>query len=315
MSSPSDNLLICTACGTQFDTSSPSLLTRCNICNDPRQFVPKTGQSFTTQSQLLSLGHVNKREALDDSQNFWSIWTEPKIGIGQRAVFIKTPVGNVLWDCITFIDEETTEWIKSEGGLGAIVISHPHYYTTHLKWAKVFDCPVHLSVEDKEWLNQEDKLNSRIFIKKDEYEINIAGQKTGLIALKLGGHFPGSLVLLSTFTGRLFIADTLVTTPSGLGDWSQGIGGGKEARPKGMNSYAFMWSIPNMIPLSAEDIIGMWNVLKKNEFKSTHGAFIGSDVYDGKNGERSGVKERVLGSMQIQVQRMGWEGHAFLEEK
>jgi len=314
MSSSSEKLLICTACGTQFDTTSYSLLTSCNICNDPRQFVPTAGQSFTTKSQLLSSGHINKLEALDNDQSFWSLWTEPKIAIGQRAVLIKTPAGNVLWDCITFLDEETINWIKNEGGLGAIVISHPHYYTTHLEWAKVFGCRVYLSVEDKEWLNREDKLKARIFIEKDEYEIEIAGRKTGLVALKLGGHFSGSLVLLSTTTGRLFVADTLVTTPSGLGDWSRGVGGGKEARPEGMNSYAFMWSIPNMIPLSAEDIIGMWNVLKKFDFNSTHGAFAGTDIYDGGNGERSGVKARVLGSMQTQVRKMGWERHAFLKE-
>lgn len=227
---------------------------------------------------------------------------------------IKTTLGNVLWDCITFLDNETVDWVKSQGGLEAIVISHPHYYTTHLEWAKTFDCPVYISVEDKDWVNREDKSNSRVFIENNEQDIEIKGQKSGIIALKLGGHFPGSLVLLHSTSGRLFVADTLVTTPSGLGDWSKGIGGGKDARPDGMNSYSFMWSIPNMIPLSAEEIVRMWDLLKRFEFSSTHGAFVGTEVYDRSHGSESDVKKRVLDSMKIQVRRMGWESHALLKE-
>jgi hypothetical protein len=38
------------------------------------------------------------------------------------------------------------------------------------------------------------------------------------------------------------VADTLMPTPAGLGDW------GDRERPKGMNSFAFMWSYPNVRP-------------------------------------------------------------------
>jgi hypothetical protein len=75
-----------------------------------------------------------------------------------------------------------------------------------------------------------------------------------------------------------------------------------------------MWSIPNMIPLSADEITGMWEVLKKHEFQSTHGAFVGTEMKDGSRGSKTGVKQRVLNSMQIQVRRMGWRDHAFLNE-
>jgi hypothetical protein len=81
-----------------------------------------------------------------------------------------------------------------------------------------------------------------------------------------------------------------------------------------MTSFAFMWSIPNMIPLSVDEISNMWKVLKSHEFESTHGAFVGVEVRDGTNGSNSGVKRRVLESMQIQVRRMGWKDHAFLNE-
>jgi len=77
---------------------------------------------------------------------------------------------------------------------------------------------------------------------------------------------------------------------------SKGPAGGEDARPEGMNTYSFMWSIPNMVPLSAEEIAGMW------------------EVRDGGGGSKKPVKKRVLESMQIQVRRMGWKEHAFLNE-
>jgi hypothetical protein len=313
MSHHTENLLVCSACGTQFDVEDRALLTRCRICDDPRQFVPPTGQAFTTLAEMKKAGFRNKWKELDGDERFWSVWTEPKFAIGQRAILIKTPLGNVLWDCISFLDEETINRINGMGGLAAIVISHPHYYTTHLEWAETFDCPVYLSWEDKEWLNRLDRLGkARTFIEGSEEEIEVQGEKTGVKALKLGGHFPGSLVCLAF--GRLLVADTLVTTPSGLGDWSKGPDAGKGGRPPGMNSFAFMWSIPNMIPLSPEEVAVMWNVLKNHEFESTHGAFVGTDVRSGSGGSSASVKTRVLESMQIQVRNMGWRDHPFLRE-
>lgn len=125
-----EELLICSACGTQFDVEDRKLLKTCRICDDPRQFVPRTGQAFTTLGELKRDGYRNQWEVLDGDERFWSIWTEPKFAIGQRAVLIRTPTGNVLWDCVSFIDEETVKWINGLGGLAAIVISHPHYYST-----------------------------------------------------------------------------------------------------------------------------------------------------------------------------------------
>jgi glyoxylase-like metal-dependent hydrolase (beta-lactamase superfamily II) len=182
---------------------------------------------------------MNQTRPLHTDHRFISIWTEPKFGIGQRAILIKTPGGNVLWDCIALLDDETVEWIKSEGGLEAIVISHPHYYTTHLEWAKTFKCPVFISKEDTEWL-------SRRHSSPTEGQVFITGEgapifKSGVKAVKLGGHFPGSLVCL--YDGRLLIADTLLMTPAGMGNWKD------KPRPIGMNSFAFMWSIPNVSQL------------------------------------------------------------------
>jgi hypothetical protein len=55
-----------------------------------------------------------------------------------------------------------------------------------------------------------------------------------------------------------------------------------------------------MIPLPPKEIGEMWKAIKPFDFESTHGAFVGLDVRD-KN-----VKKRVLESMKIQVNAMGW---------
>ncbi|KAI3394637.1 hypothetical protein diail_2501 [Diaporthe ilicicola] len=315
MASPdTKDWLICTACGTQYPTADRQQRTRCFICDDPRQFTPPSGQSFTTLgsmvSSLAAYKNVFRRHDKDDRLTF--IYTTPKFAIGQRCVLVRTPAGNILWDCITLLDDATVAEVNRLGGIQAIVISHPHYYSTHLQWARAFGCSVYLSAEDSQWLAQTDP-SRQVFLSEGtrELEVVLSGnKKTGATALKLGGHFPGSLVLL--FAGRLLIADTLLTTPAGIGSWETDAAGNRReghlGRPQGANSFAFMWSIPNLIPLSPDEISQMWDVLGKHDFHSTHGAFMGQDIEDEK------IKGRVLESAQIQVRRMGWTDHAFLSK-
>ncbi|KAI0859630.1 beta-lactamase-like protein [Xylaria cubensis] len=296
--------LVCKTCGTQFPTDDKHKVTTCLICDDPRQYVPPSGQFFTSLDELRSTGeHKNIFTPLpgDPKGRFVGINTQPKVAIGQRAILVQTPEGNVLWDCITLLDDETIKKIKDLGGLKAIVISHPHYYSTHLEWARAFDCPVYLAAEDKEWLTEHDATR-QVFVTDIETEV------FGTKVLKLGGHFPGSLVLL--YEGRLLIADTFLATPSGLGDWSTDAVGATRERPRGMSSFSFMWSYPNMIPLGPDALEHMWAILKNYEFGSTHGAFPGIDIV--KTPEE--MKRRVLESMQIQISHSGHGEHAMLKE-
>lgn len=300
-----ESWLVCTACGTQFPTADRQEVKTCFICDDPRQFTPPTGQAFTTLSELRSTAK-NTWTPFTGDDRFTSIFTEPKVGIGQRAILIKTPNGNVLWDCITLIDDETISKIKDLGGLKAIVISHPHYYTTHVEWARAFNCPVYLAAEDKQWTTQSSI--HQVFVDVTELDLHINGVSSGIKILKLGGHFLGSFVAL--YDGHLLIADTLVTTPAGLGSWDTDAVGIARSRPPGMNSYSFMWSIPNMIPLAPGELQRMWSILKKYDFSSSHGAFINMDIVK----TVPEMKRRVLESMQIQIKYMGYGDHAFLKE-
>ena len=44
------------------------------------------------------------------------IGTTPKFGIGQRALLVQSPGGNVLWDCISLLDDATVEAVQPSAG-------------------------------------------------------------------------------------------------------------------------------------------------------------------------------------------------------
>ncbi|TQS32701.1 hypothetical protein Golomagni_06977 [Golovinomyces magnicellulatus] len=177
----SDNYSVCVTCGTQFGIEYDSRPATCRMCDG----------NYTNEI---------KQDPIDG--RIWSIFSRPQFAIGQRALFIQTEAGNVLWDCITYLDEATIKFIKERGGLKAIAISHPHFYSSHLEWAREFDCPVYLADEDQEWLNREDTQGKRIFYKGEHIEI-----LPGVNMVKLGGHFPGSSAL--HWNNNLFVGDSI----------------------------------------------------------------------------------------------------------
>ena len=134
----------------------------------------------------------------------------PQFGIGQRVFLIQTPAGNVLWDLLVHLDDETIMKIKAMGGLHAIVISHPHYYSNYVQWAHVFQCPVYFSPEDAQWVDRQDVKDVERRWIQNQHEAILPG----ITAIKCGGHFDGSLALhWDEFGGVLFIADTMFTVP------------------------------------------------------------------------------------------------------
>src|SRR3982074_3231289 len=81
----------------------------------------------------------------------------PAFGIGQRAILARTPAGNVLWDCLALIDDATVDLLKGMGGVAAIAISHPHYYTTMVEWSRALGgAPIYLHAADSQWVMRAD---------------------------------------------------------------------------------------------------------------------------------------------------------------
>lgn len=94
--------------------------------------------------------------------------------------------------------------ILSIGGLKAIIISHPHYYTSVNEWLTAFNCPVYTTPEDREWLKNTPAEKKVTFLNEEVTEI-----LPGVTALKVGGHFPGSFLL--HWDKHLFHGDTFIT--------------------------------------------------------------------------------------------------------
>ena len=139
------------ACGTQFqDSGAPPQ--ECPICVDPRQYVPKGGQQWTTMSELAT-GHSNE---FRQEGSLVGVGTAPGFAIGQRALLVPYGDSNLMWDCITLLDHATAEEIERQGGLAGIAISHPHYYSAMIEWAQRFECPIYLHAADTEWVMRPD---------------------------------------------------------------------------------------------------------------------------------------------------------------
>src|SRR6266545_4094954 len=84
---------ICVQCGTQFsETVKPPL--HCPICEDERQFVRHSGQEWITLKHLAA-DHQNRFE--EEAPQLLGIGSEPEFAIGQRALLVQSPAGNLLW--------------------------------------------------------------------------------------------------------------------------------------------------------------------------------------------------------------------------
>src|SRR5262245_59946254 len=112
---------ICATCGSQF-AESETPPDRCPICDEVRQWVPQTGQRWTTV-EALRLSHRNCFQRLEPG--LLGVGTTPDFAIGQRARLVPSKGGNVLWDCISLIDDATVDLLNGIGGVAAIAISHP----------------------------------------------------------------------------------------------------------------------------------------------------------------------------------------------
>src|SRR3954466_28368 len=144
---------LCSACGAQYASSEAPPIA-CRLCADERQFVPASGQSWTTLEALRN-AHSNKFRRL--AMGLMTIETTPAFGIGQRAILARTAAGNVLWDCLALMDDATVDLLKGLGGVAAIAISHPHYYTTMVEWSRALGgVPIHLHAADRQWVMQTD---------------------------------------------------------------------------------------------------------------------------------------------------------------
>ena len=259
---------ICETCGTQFaETDAPP--PRCPICEEPRQYIGHRGQRWTTLEEVRA-GHDNVFRPQEDG--LLGIGTLPSFGIGQRALLVRTPEGNVLWDCIALLDEPTETMVRALGGVDVIAVSHPHYYTTMVEWAHAFGATVHLHAADRQWVMRDDPAIRY-------WEGGTLPLFGGITLINAGGHFDGGTVL----------------------HWPGG-GGGRGALLSGdilqvvqdRRWVSFMYSYPNIVPLPAWDVERLVATIEPYGFDRLYGAFWPSVVAsDGKAAARRSAERYV----------------------
>jgi len=238
---------ICVTCGAQYALSSepPAF---CDICTDERQYVPDTGQKWTTLANMQE-GKPFTNEFVYQEEGVYSITTQPKFAIGQGAYFIQSEDFNILWDCITYLDDVTVKKIKEMGGIDAIAISHPYYYSTQVEWAEVFDAPIYIHENDRSWVMRESD--------KIQYWTGKKLKLSEEISLHcLGGHFKGGTILhwKDDNNEKLFTGDIIQIVPDS--QW-----------------VSFMYSYPNLIPLPASKVQNMAEYVNELTFDRLYNAF------------------------------------------
>ena len=154
---------------------------------------------------------------------------------------------DLLWDCLSFLDGATTEIIRSLGGIKAIAVSHPHFYSAMASWGRAFDCPVLAHDADRQWLAEPDPCIE--FWSGDTRQV-----VPGVALHRLGGHFPGSSVLHWPERRTLLTGDTILVTPD-------------------RRHVSFMWSYPNYVPLPTADVQRIGQRLNALDFDAVHSAF------------------------------------------
>jgi glyoxylase-like metal-dependent hydrolase (beta-lactamase superfamily II) len=242
----------CVACGAQH-TPSEAPPERCAVCEDARQYVPEEGQRWTTLDELR---RDHRCEVRDDGA-FTGIGMEPAFAIGQRALLVPLGDRNVMWDCIPLLDEAAEEEVERRGGLSAIAISHPHYYSGMVEWAHRFGCPVLLHADDARWIMRPDPA-----VELWDGETRELGE--GLTLIRCGGHFAGGTVLHDARAGALLSGDIVQVIPD-------------------RRHVGFMYSYPNLIPLPERSVLEIERALAPYEYDAIYGAWWGRIVRsDGK---------------------------------
>ncbi|AWS42418.1 MBL fold metallo-hydrolase [Streptosporangium sp. 'caverna'] len=240
-----NDLPICVTCGVQYAGPREN----CPICDDERQYVGWEGQRWTSLDELRRTGH--KMKIAEEGAGVVGVGTDPATAIGQRALLVRTPAGNVLWDMVTHLDDDVIKEVRELGGIDAIAISHPHFYGSMVEWAHAFDAPIHIHAADREWVARPDE--SVVFWEGDTHEI-----LEGLTLINAGVHFDGGQVMHwrdgEEGRGALFSGDILQVV--------------QDRRWVG-----FMYSYPNLIPERPRTVRRALSLLEPYSFERVYGGW------------------------------------------
>ncbi len=220
---------VCATCGNHHpDTAHPPA--SCAICADERQWVPPTGQRWTTLAELAGQGHRSDVRTVEP--DLLGIGTAPDFAIGQRSLLVRTAAGNLLWDFNGYVDDAAVEQVRRAGGAVALAASHPHFYGAVVDWSdRLGGVPILLPQADVHWLTR-----PAAAVRTWSGRVEVV---PGVTLVQCGGHFAGSAVVHwaagAAGRGALLVGDTLMVTP-------------------GEDRVTFLRSAPNRLPLPERSV-------------------------------------------------------------
>lgn len=210
------------------------------------------------------------------------ICTSPVFGIGPEVFLIQSQSGNVLWDCLAYVDQAAIDQVQALGGLSAIVISHPHMFGSVVEWSHALgNIPIFSHEENRAFMPRPDPVIH--WWQGETFQINME-----LTAIRCGGHFPGSSVLHwkagAGGQGALFTGDTILPVEDRR--W-----------------VSFMYSYPNLIPISRRGVEKIVAAISGIDFERIYGG----PMYGSCGGRpilQSGGKEAILRSAARYIQHL-----------
>jgi glyoxylase-like metal-dependent hydrolase (beta-lactamase superfamily II) len=148
------------------------------------------------------------------------------------------------------LDEKTIAEVNTRRGIRAIVISHPHFYSSMVEWAEHFDAQIFLHAADRAWVMRE---SPRIQF----WEGTTLSLWDELTLVNCSGHFEGGTVLYwpagANGKGALLTGDIITVVQD-------------------RRYVSFMRSYPNLIPLGPAEI---------NRIRETTEPFFFDQIYGG----------------------------------
>ncbi len=214
----------------------------CATCDDERQYVGWAGQRWTTVAELSA---ARRTVVAPIRPGLHAVRTEPSFAIGQQAFLIQTPAGNILWESISTIDTAAVAELRALGGVQAIAISHPHFYSASAHWSDAFGgAPIWLHARDRDHVRRSHPAQ-RFW----EGEVAMPLPGAPLRLLRVGGHFAGFQALLwdDGDGGALFSGD--MPTVARDRRW-----------------VSFMYSYPNLVPLAGREVGRIADLLAGHRF-------------------------------------------------
>jgi glyoxylase-like metal-dependent hydrolase (beta-lactamase superfamily II) len=239
---------ICATCANHYPeaTSPPEV---CVICADERQWVPATGQRWTTAQELAAAGH--RGEVREVEPGLLGVGVDPPVAIGQRALLVRTAEGNLLWDPPGYLDQAAVQAVRDAGGLTAVAASHPHFHGSVAEWSDRFGAEVLLAEPDARWLTRPPGRPPRTWS-------GSLAVLPGVTLVQCGGHFPGSAVVHwaegADGAGVLLSGDTIFVTP-------------------GEDRVTFVRSAPNRLPLPERAVRRVVEAVRPYRFDRIYGGW------------------------------------------